>query len=148
MEKDYMDFVYEIERDCDELSRDIVSRLCKRAIKQMNKVNSYLAGSTDDYPTSFTFFDILSIELQTKCYDEINPFLQDFVENTLDKEYDNLPPLERFILDHSKCAENLGCDIEAVQTKIYEIFHEMLNEHWKTKKIQKFEERGFANFNI
>ena len=27
----------------------------------------------DDYPANFTFFDKLSIELQTKTYDEINP---------------------------------------------------------------------------
>lgn len=143
MGKDYMDFVYEIERDCEALSPDIISRLCKRAIKKMNKVNSYLAGSTDDYPSSFTFFDILSIELQSKCYEEINHYLRDFVDNTLDDEYDKLPPLERFVLDHSECAANLDCDIEAVQTKIYETFHEMLNKHWTTKKIQKFEERGY-----
>ena len=84
MEKDYMDFIYEIENDCNTLSRDIISRLCKRAIKQMNKINSYNAGSTDDYPSSFTFFDILSIELQSKSYEEINTFLSDVVHNSLD----------------------------------------------------------------
>lgn len=143
MEKDYMDFIYEIENDCNTLSRDIISRLCKRAIKQMNKINSYNAGSTDDYPSSFTFFDILSIELQSKSYEEINPFLSDFVHNSLDNEYDKLPPLEKFVLNHSECAENLQCDIEAVHSKIYSVFHEMLNKHWATKKIQAFEEKWF-----
>lgn len=141
MENDYIDYIYAIERECDQLSRDIVTRLCKRAIKKMNKVDSYLAGSTDDYPSTFTFFDILSIELQIKSYEEINPFLRDFVEGTLDDEYNNLPPLEMFVLDHSECAEHLECDIDAVQNKIYSTFHEMLNKHWGTKKIQRFEER-------
>lgn len=143
MENDYIDFIYDIERECETLSKDIVSRLCKRAIKNMNKLNSCLAGSTDDYPSSFTFFDVLSIELQSKSYEEINPFLHDYVEDTLDNEYKNLPPLERFVLDHSECAENLECNVEAVHGKIYNAFHELLNEHWKTKKIQKFEENWY-----
>lgn len=73
-EDSHIDFIFEFERDCNDLSRDIVSRLCKRAIKKMNKLESTLAGSTDDYPSSLSFFDILSVELQTKYYDEINTF--------------------------------------------------------------------------
>lgn len=143
MERNYIDFVYEIERDCDTLSQPIISRLCKRAIKVMNKKASYFAGSTDDYPQSFTFFDILSIELQSKTYEEINPFLRDFVENTLDNEYDKLSALESFVLDHSECAVNMECDIDAVHNKIYGAFHELLNEHWTSKKIQKFTEKWY-----
>lgn len=139
MEKSHIDYIFEIERDCDALSRDIISRLCKRAINKMNKLHPTLAGSTDDYPSSFSFFDILSIELQTKSYNEINPHLQDFVEGTLDNEFDNLPLLERFVLEHSECSEHLECDIDAVHNKIYKSFHELLNEHWTRKKIQQFE---------
>lgn len=133
-----LDFVYEIERDCDKLSKDIIVRLCKRAIKEMNKQPATLAGSTDDYPARFTFFDILSIELQSKTYAEINPFLEQFVENTLDSEYDKLSPIEQFVLDHSECAGNCECDYQAVKRKIYGAFHEMLNEHWTIAKIQNF----------
>jgi len=143
MDNDYIDFVYNLERECDMLSSDIVSRLCKRAIKKMNKQDSYLAGSTNDYPSSFTFFDILSVELQSKSFEEINPFLRDFVEDTLNSEYEKLPSLERFVLDHSEFAEHLECDIEAIHRKIYNSFHEMLNKHWETKKIQSFEEKWF-----
>lgn len=143
MEKDYMDFVYEIERDCDTLAQPIISRLCKRAIKEMNKQGSYLAGSTDDYPKSFSFFDILSVELQSKTYEEINPFLWDFVESSLDNEYEKLSALERFVLDHSECAENMECDIQSIHNKIYGAFHEMLNEHWTSNKIQKFIEKWY-----
>lgn len=143
MGNDYIDYIYAFERECDQLSRDIVTRLCKRAIKKMNKVDSYLAGSTDDYPSTFSFFDILSIELQTKSYEEINPHLRNFIEGTLEDEYNNLPPLEMFVLDHSECAEHLECDIDAVQNKIYSTFHKMLNKHWETKKIQRFEERWY-----
>lgn len=139
MENDYIEFIYEFEQECERMSKDIISRLCKRVIKNMNKLDSYLAASSHDYPTSFSFFDILSIELQSKSYEEINPSLRDCVEGFLDNEYEKLPVIERFILDHSECAVHLECDIEAVQNKIYTAFNEMLNAHWETKKIQNFE---------
>ena len=141
MEKSYIDFIYEFERDCNDLSCDTVSRLCKRAIKKMNKLEPTLAGSSDDYPSSFSFFDILSVELQSKYYDEINPCLQNYVEGILVDEFDNLPLLERFVLEHSECAVNLECDIEAVHVKIFHAFYEMLNAQWLCKKIQRFEEK-------
>ena len=71
-DKEYID---EVIKECDEMSKDILSRLLKRAVKNMNKLDSYLAGSSDDYPSIFTFFDILTIELETRTYEEINPFL-------------------------------------------------------------------------
>ena len=41
------------------------------------------------------------------------------------------------MLDHSECAEHLECDYEAVQQKLFDAFHDKLNEHWQTKKIQE-----------
>lgn len=137
-DKDYFDFISELESDCDLLSQDIISRLCKRAIKVMNEQEANLASSTDDYPSSFSFFDILSIELQSKCYEEISPYLRDFVETTLDNEYEKLPALERFVLDHCAHNERLECDSQAIEKKIYDAFHEMLNEHYMINKIQDF----------
>ena len=138
-EKDYIDFVYEIESDCNQLSQDIISRLCKRAIKEMSKqLPPHIVPIVDGYPAGFSFFDVLSIELQSKFYDEINPFLQDYIETVLDNEYKKLPALERFVLDHSECAEHLRCDDQAIENKIYDTFREMLNEHYGVKKIQDY----------
>lgn len=136
--EDYIDFITGLEGDCDYYAQDIISRLCKRAIKVMNKQDAYLAGSTDYYPPTFTFYDILSIELQEKCYEEINPYLQDFVETSLDNEYEKLPALERFVLDHCVHDEHLKCDTRAIEGKIYDSFHAMLNEHYETRKIQDY----------
>ena len=91
MEDKLIGFIYEIEKDCDRLSQDIISRLCKRAIRKLNKFDSCLAGKTDDYPSSFKFCDVLSVELQSCCYEEINPFLRDFIDDTLYNEYNELP---------------------------------------------------------
>lgn len=144
-----IDFIYEIEQECEALSKDIIVRLCKRAIKKMNKREAKssvrFAALTDDYPLEFSFFDILSIELQSNSCDDINPFLLDFVEDTIDNEYDKLPHTERFILDHSECTERMECDIQAVHCKIYNVFHDMLNQHWTTRKIQNFESKLYKN---
>ena len=137
-DKDELDIIYEIERECNILSKDIFTRLCKRAIKEMNKLDPYLAGSTDDYPLSFSFFDILSVELQEKYYEEINPFLSDYVHSTLYREYEKLPTIERFVIDHSEFADHLECDLQAIKNNIYEVFREMLNKHYSTRRIQAF----------
>ena len=143
MEDRLIDFIYEIERDCERLSQDIISRLCKRAIKKLNKFDSSLAGKTDDYPSSFKFCDVLSVELQSSCYEEINPFLRDFIDNTLYDEYNELSQVERFIVDHSVCAEKCECDCDAVLRNIDSEFHKMLDEQYYTKKIQHFVERWY-----
>lgn len=143
MEKDCLDFICEIERDCEKLSRDIISRICKRAIRRMNKQekDSHMrfASVTDEFPDKFSFFDILSIEIQEYDYDEINPFLREYIEKMLEEEYYNVSTIERFVLDHSECVKFLDCDYAAVEQKLFNAFHNMLNEHWSnTKKIKEY----------
>ncbi len=135
----YEDFISGIERECEEMSRKILEQLCKRAIKNMNKLKSYLAGSTDDYPPGFTFFDILSIEMETRTYDEINPHLQDYVEEILFQEYEDLPRMERFILDHSECWAMIDCDDEPIKKKIFDAFNRIRIEHLFLKKIENYQ---------
>lgn len=143
MERECIDFIYEIERDCVALSREIIDRICKRAIRRMNKEEKESpvrwASMTDDFPESFSFFDVLSVEIQYNYYDEINPHLRDYIENVLEDEYEKTSAIEQFVLDHSECAEHFECDYEAVQRKLFDAFHDMLNAHWQTKKIQEFE---------
>jgi len=138
-EQDYIDFITGLEGDCDYYAQDIISRLCKRAIKVMNKnLPTHLLHITDNYPSAFTFFDVLSLEIQSKYYDEIDPLLMDYIETTLDGEYEKLPALERFVLDHCVHDEHLECDTRAIEGKIYDSFHAMLNEHYETRKIQNY----------
>lgn len=135
----YEDFINGIERDCEEMSRKILEQLCKRAIKKMNKLESYLAGSKDDYPPGFTFFDILSLELETRTYDEINPYLQEYVEDTLFQEYEDLPRMERFVLDHSESWAMIDSDDEPVKKKIFDAFNRIRIEHLSLKKIENYQ---------
>lgn len=130
--------IEEIQDQCQNFAKDIITRLCKRAIRKMNSWNVNIA--TDDYPKTFNFFDILSVEFQSKSLDEISPYLQEAVEGVLDNEYDSLPPKERFFVDYSQCYCDNGYDPISIQQLIYNRFNDLLNEHWQSKKISNFEE--------
>lgn len=138
MEDRLYDFAYEVKDECEGLSKEIISRLCKRAIKGMNTLDSNLAGSSDDFPSNFTFFDVLAFERYSKDYDEIKPFLGDFVKNTLMEEYNKLPRIERFVLDYSELNDQFECDPDALANKILATFNRMLEDHYETRKIQRF----------
>ena len=83
-------------------------------------------------------YDALSVEIQYKCYDEINSFLQDAIEGALDAEYEKLSSKDKFFVNYSQCYYDNGYDPEAVRRQICSRFHELLNEHWQTKKITNF----------
>ena len=136
--KEYLDFILKIEKECNNLSEDIITRLCKRAIKRLNNKIPNGIGLSCDYPASFNTFDILSIEIQSHYYDEINPLLRDCIEDNLEIEYEKLPDIERLIVDYSECSEHLVIDHEAIEMKIFNTFHEILNVHYNTKKIQDY----------
>ena len=146
-------FVCELENRCDSLSEGIIEMVCKRSIKRMNnwkgdltwgKYKIHWTGKDSlmdgDFPKNFTFFDILSIQIQNYSYDEINPHLEDAIKGVLEYEYRELDELQRLVLDYSVCSEDFECNFFGLVDKIFKCFHEMLNEHWyKTKKITNFE---------
>lgn len=137
-EKEYITLV---EDRCHSMAEGIITRLCKRAIREMNQLEATMAGSTDDYPKDFKFIDILSIELQDKVEEEINPFLEDYIWNTLDAERNRLSPEESFILEQAYLDYQYNVDDAEVTSQIRSRFHELLNEHYELKKIQKFIDR-------
>lgn len=126
----------EIQDQCNDFAEDIIKLICKRAIR---RINSWDVRLSDDYPRKFSNFDILSIERQSKTYDEISPYLEDAVEGALEYEYDRLPDNEKFFVDYSECYYDEGVDPENIQKKIHDRFHDMLNEHYSnSKKIDDF----------
>ena len=128
----------DIQDQCEDFAKDIITRICKRAIRKMNSWDVRIG--TDDYPSSFKFFDILSVERQSKSYDEISPFLKDAVEGVLDAEYEGLTPQERFFVDNSMGYYEREYDLTPIHMAIDKRFNELLNEHYQTKKISNFEE--------
>lgn len=133
--------VQEIQSGCQEFADEIITKICKRTIKTINSWGRNTIDFGEDYPTKFTIFDVLSIELQSKYYEELNPFIRDAIAGALENQYDSLSSQESFILDYSECFDNNGIDKEAIQNRILEKFNELLNEHYQLRKIQDFEER-------
>lgn len=127
----------EIQDHCDGFADGIITRVCKRAIRRINSWGQH--ALPDGYPSKFTNFDILSVELQSKYYSEISPYLEDAVGGALESEYKRLSPEERFFVNYSECYYDEGFDWESIIKKIRKRFHEMLNEHYSnSKKIEDY----------
>lgn len=150
-EEYFSQFVYDLADWCRDIVDDIIPRICHRAIRRMNHwedpitVDGHtLTGKVfavdGGYPKSFNFFDVLSIQIQEYNYDEINPYLRDAIEDVLEYEMSLLPRAERLVLYYSTAglADDYGCDNQLLQSRLFDCFHDMLNEHWETKKIQNF----------
>ena len=135
------EYITQLENRCHSMAQDIITRLCKKAMREMNQLEATLIGSTDDYPPKFKFIDILSIELQDRIEEEINPVLEDYIWTALEKEQNNLSSEESFILEQAYLDYNYEADEAEITRQIRSRFYELLNEHYELKKIQKFIER-------
>ena len=100
-----------------------------------------MAGSTDDYPKDFKFIDVLSIELQERTEEEINPFLEDYIRTALEDERNELSAEESFVLEQAYLDYQFNVDEAEITGQIRSRFYELLNEHYELKKIQKFIDR-------
>lgn len=123
------------------MAAHIITRLCKKAMREMNQLEASQIGSTDAYPNNFKFIDVLSIELQDKIEEEINPCLEDYVWKTLDEEQNKLSAEESFVLEQACLDYNYEVDDAEITRQIRSRFYELVNEHYELKKIQNFIER-------
>ena len=135
------EYITQLENKCHSMAENIITRLCKRAMRGMNQLEATLVSSTDDYPKNFKFIDVLSIELQDRIEEEINPVLEDYIWTALEDEQNNLSSEERFVLEQAYLDYNYDVDYSEITSQIRSRFHELLNEHYELKKIQNFIER-------
>lgn len=135
------EYITQLENRCHSMAEDIITRLCKRAMRGMNQLEATLIGSTDNYPPKFKFIDILAIELQDRIEEEINPSLEDYIRTTLEEEQNNLSAEERFVLEQAYLDYNYEVDDAEITRQIRSRFYELVNEHYELKKIQNVIER-------
>jgi hypothetical protein len=135
------EYITQLENRCHNMAQRIITRLCKRAMRGMNQLEATMAGSTDDYPKDFKFIDILSIELQDRTEEEINPFLEDYIRTALEDEQNKLSAEESFVLEQAYLDYQFNVDEAEITGQIRSRFYELLNEHYELKKIQKFIDR-------
>lgn len=140
MDKSFEKRLQDIEYTCQTISDGIIDKVCKRSIRQINKWDVALIDPAGNYPATFRVFDILSVELQSNYYDDINPMLEDAVENMLWGEFSELPYQEKFFVFNRECLWVDRIDDGQILKLLREHFMELINEHWaNTKKIQNFE---------
>ena len=121
--------------EVEKIAEGIIRQLCKKAIDSMNRdyEKSEMSVFPEDYPNDFSFFDKLSIEMETKSYDEIHPGLEDYVKGYLEAEYALLSPTDKSIIEQS----DMDC---YPWMKVVEIFGKMRWENLETDKIRQFVE--------
>ena len=117
------EYITQLENRCHSMAEHIITRLCKRAMREMNQLEATLIGSTDNYPPKFKFIDILSIELQDRTEDEINPFMKDYIWTALEDEQNNLSSEERFVLEQAYLDYNYEVNYSEITSQIRSRFH-------------------------
>ena len=137
-----IDLILEFESECMEIAQPIINRLCKRAMHTMNKKTANYFDC-EDYPATFSFIDILSIKIQEYSFDEINPYLEDYIDSTLQIEFAKLPRLERLAIAYCDCSKDMQSKYNGSQPNIYNAFRKLLDEHYYLKKIQTYVDKSY-----
>lgn len=80
------------------------------------------------------------VKRQTEYYEEINPLLEDAIEDALVAEYNELKPIEKIIVSYSDCSDILYDETTSIGNRLMTCYHELLNQHYSnSKKIKDFE---------
>ncbi len=153
-------FIRIFEKKCEPFADDIIDKVCKRAIRRMNKemkvdthikcskfVN-YIKFFSDDFigyefPNTLTFFDSLSILYQSYSLDEMGiPYglLEDYILYTLRNEIDSLSEIEKLVFSYGYYLVDSEGEFDFYEAvyKAKTHFIEILNNHTSLVKIEKF----------
>lgn len=135
-------FIREFESECIKLSCRIPEKVCKRAIIRINsELKNILLR--DDFPSRFSFFDRLSILLQSNSIDDLgfpSGMLSEYIENVLEDEFDKLSALEKLVMHYSDCESNSSGEYTTnnVIEELYDYFIDMTDSHIKCSKIERY----------
>ena len=114
-------FISQLEDDCYPFIDEIIDIVCKNVIKRMN-AEMRKVSLCADFPKEFTFFDQLSVLHQSKDYDEIffpNGILEDYIDNSIELEINELPRKDKIILWYSNCHSELGTNMKSLMHGMY-----------------------------
>ena len=108
----------EIQEQCSLFADELMTLVCKRAIRVINTWPTNVISGADDYPNRFSTYDILCCEHQSKNWNEMNPLLEDSVIGTLSKAYGSLSPKDKFFVEYSEFYYNIRfLDIAEIEKK-------------------------------
>lgn len=141
LESEEAKYLRDLESEITSLSEAIITQVCKKVIREISKWPKESLAFADDFPSNFNFFDILSVDFQSMYWDEINPELQEALDNLLYKIFEELPETEQFFVLNRECYTKCNAlDQESVTVLLADAFVNVLNKHYSTsKKIENSE---------
>lgn len=133
----------EIQDQCSYFANELITLSAKRVARTINTWPVSVIPGADDYPNSFTTFDILCCEYQSKSLDEISPWLENALDEAISKAYNSLSAKDKFFIEYSECCYGIcSLDCMEIDNLIRNRFVKLINEHWaESRKIRIFQER-------
>lgn len=134
--------IEEFSCDCKRQAYPIIDKICSRVIISVN--NKLEDGIfSDDMPARFNNIDAITVLYCHYSYtiQEINPHLEEFILNEIEKEFSKLQYIEKIMLWYMDCDINGEIDLENIYYTIYTRFLVMIDKHYETKKIHSYCER-------
>ena len=132
----------ELEARCKDLSTNILNRMSWRIIRRIKK---QMANSDIDDglgKLGMDIFDQMSIYYQTRTYEEFLFGFDDYLNEVIQAEIDQIPEIERLILEHWDInALSKGEMEKKIFAEVKRAVSIIIDQHYHTSRIQRFVER-------
>ncbi len=133
-----------LEQQCSLLSRPILNRMGWRIIRRIGKTMERSNMDIDDDMAGLglSFFDQLSIYYQNRTYAEILFGFDDFLDDTIQTEIDELTEIDRLVLDHRNLDTLARGEMEdQIFLDVKKEVSHIIDQHYYTTRIQRFVDR-------
>lgn len=144
--KKLKDTVSMFERECRYACGDLFECACQSAIARMNKeVTPESVGNDGAMGNGFTPFEVLSVSVchLGYAYEEINPYLPDYISDILEDEINNLSSSDLLVIKYgegisydSQCGY-YDCHGELLKC-MKDTFYRLLEDTYNSDKVQQF----------
>ena len=134
--------LYDLEQQCKGLAEPILNRMGWRIIRKMGKQMVNTDIDQDLAGLGMSFFDQLSIYYQTRTYEEIMFGFDDYLDDLIQAEIDDLTEIDRLILEHRDLHALSRLEMEdRIFGDVKKAVSSIVDQHYYTKRIQRFVDR-------
>lgn len=139
-----MDILYLVQQELQLVSLSIVSRMARSISVALNKDMASYVDEVLAY-RKMNFIDMISIKHQTLPYEQIQIGLKEELELRIEAQINALPPAEwlMFQFRDANLFYEMGRNavVASIKKDVMDEFGHLLDEHFKTKRMQTFLER-------
>lgn len=138
-------YVSAFEHECRNACDDIFKCACRRAIARMNKeVTPESVRNGGAIGNGFTPFEVLSVSVCHLGYDyeEINPYLPDYISDILEDECDKFSSSDLLVIEYGECIYRGTYGMYDFHTELLnrmtDTFYGLLEDTYTSDKVQNF----------